>query len=401
MLVNPRLSMLSRSISLLSRSSQLRARLFSSSAPAASETVNYTLPEGSFQTYECDPPSHDIKVNKEETINMYKQMVLMRRLETTADGLYKSKHIRGFCHLCTGQEAVAVGMEAAITPDDHVITAYRCHGFTLVRGQTPHAILAELMGELAFSLTSLCKGGSMHMFSKNFYGGNGIVGAQVPVGAGIAFAQQYLNTKQATYILYGDGAANQGQVFEAYNISKLWNLPAIYVCENNHYGMGTSASRSSADTNYFARGQYIPGLRVNGMDILAVRQACSWAKDWVLSDKGPLVLEMVTYRYGGHSMSDPGTSYRTREEIQHMRSTNDPITGLKQRLLDLDFLTESETKQIDKDARATIDEAVKLAHNDPFPDETELYTYIFVEGSEPPFVRGREKEEVGHVVHKQ
>ncbi|CAG8480097.1 5026_t:CDS:2 [Ambispora leptoticha] len=373
---NSRLSKLSRSISLFSRSSLLRTRLFSSSAPAASETV--TLPETSFESYKCDPPSYNVEVDKEEMIHMYKQMVIMRRMELTADGLYKSKFIRGFCHLCTGQEAVSVGMEAAITPDDHVITAYRCHG--------------KKTG------VSKGKGGSMHMFARNFYGGNGIVGAQVPVGAGIAFTQQYLNTKQATFVLYGDGAANQGQVFEAYNISKLWNLPAIYVCENNHYGMGTSASRSSADTKYFTRGHYIPGLQVNGMDILAVRQACSWAKDWVLNDKGPLVLEMVTYRYGGHSMSDPGTSYRTREEIQHMRSTKDPITGLKQRLLDLGFLTESEIKQIDKEARTIIEEAAKAAQNDPFPEDSELFTHIYAKGTEPPFIHGREKEEVGRVL---
>jgi pyruvate dehydrogenase E1 component alpha subunit len=232
------------------------------------------------------------------------------------------------------------------------------------------------------------------MFAKNFYGGNGIVGAQVPVGAGIAFAQKYLETKNATFILYGDGAANQGQVFEAFNMAKLWDLPAIFVCENNLFGMGTSASRSSASTQYYTRGQYIPGLKVNGMDVLAVKQACSWAKNWTTNlEQGPLVMEMVTYRYGGHSMSDPGTSYRTREEIQHMRSTNDPITGLRQKILDLGLASEAEIKQFDKEAKAAVDEAANIAQNDPPPDPSGLFTNIYAKGTEPPIIRGREREE--------
>ncbi|GES77353.1 mitochondrial pyruvate dehydrogenase E1 component beta subunit [Rhizophagus clarus] len=360
-------------------------------ASASAETVNISLPEGSFKTYKCDPPSFEIEVTKDELLRLYKEMVVMRRLEVAADGLYKSKLIRGFCHLCTGQEAVAVGMEAAITKDDSIITAYRCHGFTYIRGGTVHSILAELMGRNTG--ISRGKGGSMHMFSKNFYGGNGIVGAQVPVGAGIAFTQKYLEKKNATFILYGDGAANQGQVFEAFNMAKLWDLPAIFVCENNFFGMGTAASRSSANAQYYTRGQYIPGLQVNGMDVLAVKQACSWAKNWTTNDQGPLVLEMVTYRYGGHSMSDPGTSYRTREEIQHMRSTKDPITGLRQRILELGFATDNEVKQFEKDARAEIDEAVAKAQNDSPPDASELFTDVYVRGTELPNIRGREREE--------
>ncbi|CAG8511183.1 10714_t:CDS:2 [Acaulospora colombiana] len=341
----------------------------------ASEPISYTLPETSFKAYECEPPSCNIEITKEEVVDLYKQMVLMRRMETAADSLYKNKKIRGFCHLCTGQEAVSVGMESAITREDAIITAYRCHGYTLVRGATPHQILAELTGRSTG--ISKGKGGSMHMFAKNFYGGNGIVGAQVPVGAGIAFTQKYMGTNNATFVLYGDGAANQGQVFEAYNMSKLWDLPVIYVCENNLYGMGTSANRSSANTQYYTRGQYIPGIQVNGMDVLAVKQACKWAKDWTASGKGPIVMEMVTYRYGGHSMSDPGTTYRTREEIQHMRSTNDPITGLRLRILDLGFLTDTEIKNLEKEARAKIDEAAKLAQEDPLPDDSELWTDIY------------------------
>lgn len=244
-----------------------------------------------------------------------------------ADRLYKEKKIRGFCHLSTGQEAVAVGIEHAITKHDHVITAYRCHGFALMRGGTVKSIIGELLGRregIAFG-----KGGSMHMFAPGFYGGNGIVGAQVPVGAGIALANQYMGKDNVTIALYGDGASNQGQVFEAFNMAKLWNLPVIFGCESkemngakrkpispadsgadNKYGMGTAASRAAALTDYYKRGQYIPGLKINGMDVLAVKAAVQYGKNWTQAGKGPLVMEYVTYRYGGHSMSDPGTTYR-------------------------------------------------------------------------------------------
>lgn len=234
----------------------------------------------------------------------------------------------------------------------------------------------------------------MHMFAKGFFGGNGIVGAQVPVGAGIAFAQWYKGQKNVTFSLYGDGASNQGQVFEAYNMAKLWNLPAVFVCENNKYGMGTSANRSSASTNYFTRGDYIPGIRVNGMDVLAVRQACAFAKEFSSSGNGPLVLEMVTYRYGGHSMSDPGTTYRTREEIQNMRSANDPIQGLKQVILNLGVSDENALKQIDKEARAIVDEATKEAKASPEPELKDFWTDVYAPGTEPSFLRGREPQEI-------
>ncbi|KAI9284768.1 dehydrogenase E1 component-domain-containing protein [Umbelopsis sp. AD052] len=374
------------------------ARAFSTTAPSffasatdASEKVKITLPESSFEVYNLEKPSLELEFSKEEMVDMYTKMVTMRRMEMAADALYKAKQIRGFCHLCTGQEAVSVGMESAINSADQIITAYRCHGFTYVRGGSIKSIIGELLGRECG--ISKGKGGSMHMFSKAFYGGNGIVGAQVPLGAGIAFTQKYLDIPAVTFSLYGDGASNQGQVFEAYNMAKLWDLPCVFVCENNKYGMGTSAARSSASTQYYTRAGYIPGIQVNGMDVFAVHQACKFAKEWTTSGKGPLVMELNTYRYGGHSMSDPGTTYRTREEIQHMRSTSDPITGLKQHLLDNSVASEAELKAIDKEARKIVDEAVKEAQASPEPDLKEFWTDIYQPGTEPQMVRGREPGE--------
>ncbi|KAF2629348.1 pyruvate dehydrogenase E1 component subunit alpha [Macroventuria anomochaeta] len=351
------------------------------------------LSDESFETYELDPPPYTLETTKKELKQMYYDMVAVRRMEMAADRLYKEKKIRGFCHLSTGQEAVAVGIEHAIERADHLITAYRCHGFALMRGGTVKSIIGELLGRregIAYG-----KGGSMHMFSPGFYGGNGIVGAQVPVGAGIAFACQYENKKNVTLALYGDGASNQGQVFEAYNMASLWKLPVIFGCENNKYGMGTAANRSSAITDYYKRGQYIPGLKINGMDVLAVKAAVKYGKEYCAAGKGPLVYEYVTYRYGGHSMSDPGTTYRTREEIQRMRSTQDPIAGLKQKLLDWGVTTEEELKSLDKQARSDVDAEVAEAEKMPVPDATSkvLFEDIYVRGSEPEFLRGRVPEE--------
>ncbi|KAI8086161.1 dehydrogenase E1 component-domain-containing protein [Halteromyces radiatus] len=357
-----------------------------------SEKIRITLPSTSFEMYDAEAPSLEMDITKSELIDMYTKMTVMRRMEMAADGLYKAKKIRGFCHLCNGQEAVSVGMESAITHDDHVITAYRCHGFTYVRGGSVKSILGELMGREAG--ISKGKGGSMHMFAPQFYGGNGIVGAQVPLGAGIAFAQKYNDIPSVTFALYGDGASNQGQVFEAFNMAKLWDLPCVFVCENNKYGMGTSANRSSASTEYFKRAGYIPGIKVNGMDSLAIKRACEWAKEWTSSGKGPLVMELATYRYGGHSMSDPGTTYRTREEIQHMRSTSDPITGLKQLIIEHNVASEADLKAIDKDARKEVDQALKEAEASPEPSIKEFHTDIYQPGTEPSVVRGREPKEL-------
>ncbi|KAG6815976.1 hypothetical protein H0H87_009703 [Tephrocybe sp. NHM501043] len=350
------------------------------------------LHEDSFQSYRCDVPELEVEVTKDQLLTMYKQMQLVRRMEMAADALYKAKLIRGFCHLAIGQEAVSVGLEHGILPDDRVITAYRCHPFAVLRGGTVKGVLAELLGRQ--SGMSQGKGGSMHIFTPSFFGGNGIVGAQVPIGAGVAFAQKYMEEKHATFALYGDGASNQGQVFEAYNMAKLWNLPTIFVCENNKYGMGTSAERSSSNTEYFKRGDTIPGLQVNGMDIIASLQAVKYARKWAVEEqKGPLLLEFVTYRYGGHSMSDPGTTYRTREEVQRMRSTKDPIRGLQSYIEEWGLATEQELKQLDKDAKAEVDAAVQEAKASPEPEAKDLWTDIYYKGSEPPVMRGREREE--------
>jgi len=323
-------------------------------------------------------------------------------MEQSADQLYKQKLIRGFCHLAIGQEAIAIGMESAMERDDKVITAYRCHPFAVMRGGTIKGVIAELLGRQ--DGMSHGKGGSMHIFTKSFFGGNGIVGAQVPVGAGLAFAQKYKgeSDKFASFVMYGDGASNQGQVFEAFNMAKLWNLPSVFICENNKYGMGTSAERSSSNTAYYTRGDLIPGLQVNAMDVLAVRRAIQFAKEHTTSGKGPLLLEMVTYRYGGHSMSDPGTTYRTREEINQMRSKNDPITGLKTRILDWGILKEDELKNLDKEAKTEVDAAVEEAKNSPFPDPAkDMWTDVYFKGTAPEWLRGREREEIHYYPQDQ
>ncbi|KAI5357177.1 Putative dehydrogenase, E1 component, thiamine diphosphate-binding protein [Septoria linicola] len=351
------------------------------------------LSDEAFETYEMDPPEYTLDTTKNELKQMYYDMVAVRRMEMAADRLYKEKKIRGFCHLSTGQEAVAVGMEHGLTKQDHIITAYRCHGFAMMRGGTVRSIIGELLGRREGIAHG--KGGSMHMFSTGFYGGNGIVGAQVPVGAGIAFANKYEDKKNVTLALYGDGASNQGQIFEAFNMAKLWDLPIIFGCENNKYGMGTAAHRAAALTDYYKRGQFIPGLKINGMDVLAVKAAVQHGKKWCAEGNGPLVHEYVTYRYGGHSMSDPGTTYRTREEIQRMRSTNDPIAGLKQKLIEWEVVTEAQLKEIDKEARSHVDEEVAAAEKMPVPENTPevLFEDIYVRGSEPQFLRGRIPEE--------
>ncbi|XP_025097559.1 pyruvate dehydrogenase E1 component subunit alpha, mitochondrial-like [Pomacea canaliculata] len=326
---------------------------------------------------ENGPPT-TVKITREEALQYYKDMQVIRRMETTAANLYKSKIIRGFCHLYSGQEAVAVGMEHAITKEDGVITAYRAHGWSYMRGVPVLGVLAELTGRRSGCAKG--KGGSMHMYCKNFYGGNGIVGAQVPLGAGVALAMKYQGKKNVCLALYGDGAANQGQLFEAYNMAKLWDLPCIFVCENNGYGMGTSAARSSANTDYYTRGDSIPGIWIDAMDVLAVKSATEFSKQFVLKN-GPILLEAATYRYHGHSMSDPGTSYRTREEVQEVRQNRDPIGLFKSRIISSALVTEDDLKKIDNDIRQEVEEAAEKAKVDPELPLEDLYSDIY---SQPP-----------------
>merc|ERR1712024_245948 len=323
-----------------------------------------------------DGPATSSTLIRDEGLRLYREMVTIRRMETAAANLYKEKSIRGFCHLCSGQEAIYSGMKAALRDQDAVITSYRAHGFTYVMGVPVLGVLAELTGRKSGCVRG--KGGSTHMYAKNFYGGNGIVGAQVPLGAGISFAQKYNEDGGATFSLYGDGAANQGQVAEAFNLAALWGLPAVFIYENNHYGMGTSEDRHAASTEFFKRGDYIPGVLVDGMDVLAVREATRFAIDYCsVQAKGPLVFEISTYRYHGHSMSDPGTSYRTRDEVQEVRQTRDPITGFRDRLVGAELAEVSELKAIEIDVKKAVDADVKKAKTDGEIGAEELFYDIY------------------------
>lgn len=327
--------------------------------------------------FEADPR---YKANKDELLFFYEQMVLIRRFEERAGQLYGLGLIGGFCHLYIGQEAVAVGLQSALATDkDSVITGYRDHGHMLAYGIDPKVIMAELTGREAG--ISRGKGGSMHMFSTDhkFYGGHGIVGAQVPLGAGLAFAHKYRDDGGVTLAYFGDGAANQGQVFETFNMASLWKLPIIFVVENNGYAMGTAVKRGSAETHFHRRGTAfrIPGMDVNGMDVLEVRQAAEVALEYVRGGNGPILMELNTYRYRGHSMSDPA-KYRTREEVQEVREKRDPIERAKVDLIEMG-VSEDSLKQIDKRVRAIVTEAADFAESSPEPGLAELYTDVLVE----------------------
>ncbi|VDM95315.1 unnamed protein product [Thelazia callipaeda] len=330
-------------------------------------------------------PSQNVTVTREDALNYYRKMTTIRRMETAASNLYKERLVRGFCHLYSGQEAVAVGLCASKGEDDSIITSYRCHAWTYLTGSKISQILSELTGRRTGNVHG--KGGSMHMYNKNFYGGNGIVGAQQALGAGLAFAHKYYNQKNVAYTLYGDGAANQGQLYEAINMCALWSLPCIFICENNGYGMGTPAHRASAITDYYTRGDFIPGIWADGMDVLAVRETIRWAREYCNSGKGPLMLELATYRYSGHSMSDPGTSYRTRDEVQEVRKTRDPVTSFKDKIVSAGLATENELKEFDKEAKKEVDAAVKVAHNEPPLPPESLYCDIY-HNTPPQYVRG-------------
>ena len=317
--------------------------------------------------------------NREELLDYYRQMLLIRRFEEKAGQLYGMGLIAGFCHLYIGQEAVVVGMEAAQVDEDSVITSYRDHGHMLASGIPARDIMAELTGRATGC--SGGKGGSMHMFSKEakFYGGHGIVGAQVALGTGLAFAHQYENDNGVTIAYFGDGAANQGQVYESFNMASLWKLPIVYVIENNKYAMGTSVERASAEIELYKRGISfeIPGEQVDGMDVLAVKEAAERAIEHARSGKGPVLLEMKTYRYRGHSMSDPA-KYRPKDEPKQVRETRDPIEHVKHLGLEHGLFSEDDLKVIDKEVKEIVADAAEYAQTSPEPDVSELMTDIYL-----------------------
>ena len=315
-----------------------------------------------------------------ELLRYYRDMLLIRRFEEKAGQLYGMGLIGGFCHLYIGQEAVVVGVQAALTPGDSVITGYRDHGHMLACGMDAKGVMAELTGRRGGY--SRGKGGSMHMFSreKKFFGGHGIVAAQVPLGTGLAFAHRYRNEGNISVTYLGDGAVNQGQVYESFNMAALWKLPVVYVIENNKYGMGTSVERASARPDLYLRGEAygIPGVQVDGMEVLAVRAAADKAVAHARGGKGPYILEMLTYRYRGHSMSDPG-KYRSKEEVAQMRQKRDPIENFAHYLREGGHADEAALKTIDREIKDIVSEATEFAQSSPEPDPAELYTDVLIE----------------------
>ncbi len=325
------------------------------------------------------PAKKKLVAKPDEMLKYYRDMLLIRRFEEKAGQLYGMGLIAGFCHLYIGQEAVVTGCKAAMKDGDQMITGYRDHGHMLALDMTAKGVMAELTGrEGGYSRG---KGGSMHMFSteKKFYGGHGIVGAQVPIGAGLGFANKYLENGAVSLAFFGDGASNQGQVYEAFNMAKLWDLPVVFVIENNQYAMGTSVKRASAETELYKRGSSfeIEGMEVDGMNVLAVRDAAQKAIKHARDGKGPMILEMKTYRYRGHSMSDPA-KYRSRDEVTKTRAERDPIDWARARILDEGWADEDELKKIDKEIKGIVAEAAEFAQESPEPDPSELWTDVLL-----------------------
>ena len=316
---------------------------------------------------------------RDQMLDWYRSMLLIRRFEERAGQLYGMGLIGGFCHLYIGQEAIAVGMQAIKRPGDQIITGYRDHGHMLAAGMDPRAVMAELTGRAAGVAKG--KGGSMHMFDveAGFFGGHGIVGAQVSLGTGLGFANHYRGAANVSFTYFGDGAANQGQVYESFNMAELWRLPVVYVIENNQYAMGTSVERASAETHLFKRGVSfnIPGEEVDGMDVEAVAQAGERAAAHARAGKGPYILEMKTYRYRGHSMSDPA-KYRTREEVDAVKKARDPIDHFRERLEALGYADEAALKAIDADVKKIVADSAEFARTAPEPDPSELYTDVYL-----------------------
>jgi len=317
---------------------------------------------------------------QDELLKYYRDMLLIRRFEERAGQLYGMGLIGGFCHLYIGQEAIAVGVQSVKQPGDEVITGYRDHGHMLACGMDPREVMAELTGRITGS--SKGKGGSMHMFSTeaDFYGGHGIVGAQVSLGTGLALSNKYRKNGKVSFTYFGDGAANQGQVYESFNMAELWSLPVVYIIENNQYAMGTSVERSSAEIQLFRRGASfrIPGEQVDGMDVLAVKAAAEKAAAHARAGNGPYILEMKTYRYRGHSMSDPA-KYRTREEVDDVRKTRDPIDHVEELLEKHGYADEATLKAIDAEVKKIVADAAEFARTSPEPDPAELYTDVYTE----------------------
>ena len=318
------------------------------------------------------------KLSKSDAIEAYRKMLLIRRFEEKAGQSYGLGQIGGFCHLYIGQEAVVVGLQMCIRDGDQVITTYRDHGHMLACGMSPDGVMAELYGRA--NGYSKGKGGSMHMFSKeaNFFGGHGIVGASVPLGTGLAFSNKYKKNKAVTLTYFGDGAANQGQVYESFNMAKLWELPCIYVIENNRYAMGTSVQRSSAQKDLSQRGISfgIEGEQVNGMDIESVIDAGKRAVTKVRNNGGPYILEMLTYRYRGHSMSDPA-QYRTRDEVREVRDHSDPIESLKSLIIENNYLTDDKLQVLNAEIKQVVDQSAQFAADSPLPDPSELFVDVY------------------------
>ena len=317
--------------------------------------------------------------SKEEELEVYREMLLIRRFEEKAGQLYGMGFIGGFCHLYIGQEAVVTGIAMALKEGDQLITGYRDHGHMLAMGMNARGVMAELTGRIGGY--SRGKGGSMHMFSreKNFFGGHGIVASQVSLGTGLGFANHYRGNDHVSIVFFGDGAANQGQVYESFNMAELWQLPVVYVVENNRYAMGTAVNRATAQSDFSQRGVSfnIPGYQVDGMDVRAVKAAADRALAFSREGNGPIILEMLTYRYRGHSMSDPA-KYRSKDEVQKMRSEHDPIEQVKVRLLEKGWATEAELKAVDKEVRDIVADSAEFAQTDPEPDPSELYTDVLL-----------------------
>jgi pyruvate dehydrogenase E1 component alpha subunit len=318
------------------------------------------------------------KFSKKDLLKFYEEMLLIRRFEEKAGQLYGMGLIGGFCHLYIGQEAISTGMKYNMEPNDKVITTYRDHGHMISAGSDPKRIMAELLGRA--DGCSKGKGGSMHLFDleKHFYGGHGIVGASVPIGAGLAFSDQYQGNKNITLCYFGDGAAHQGQVYETFNMAKLWNLPVLFIIENNRYAMGTSQERASSTNELYRRGEgfNIPGVAIDGMDIFKVIDEGKKAMDYVRNGNGPMLIELDTYRYRGHSMSDPAT-YRSKDEVDFIKNNVDPIKNFKKQIIDSNKANEDEIKEIEKNIKQQINEIVEFSKNSPEPCESELTTDIY------------------------